>query len=217
MIPYSRADSVNALPERFVATIVVASDDVELTVSATREASKAYSLRGAIVLDFAASTERYRRFSQWAEYVLDATMAFPILWYLLKDVTRIDAKRSSERRVALDAEPVGSVAIPSGGIIDFGRGRFSRGDSSVSLTARELCLLEVLVRAKSATVSVTQLIEEVWGAEAITGRTAVAQLIHRLRNKLELAPGDPRILITRHGLGFALQLSESDQPKLAAR
>jgi DNA-binding response OmpR family regulator len=76
-------------------------------------------------------------------------------------------------------------------------------DSSpaITLTRRELQLLEVLIGAEGEVVRRDQLLQAVWGKE--DGSEAVLDAtIHRLRQKLEADPSAPELLMTVRGLGY---------------
>lgn len=82
-----------------------------------------------------------------------------------------------------------------------GRAARLRGEL-VDLSARELGLLEVLLRRSGRLVSKNQLVEHLceWGEEVSSN--AIEVYVHRLRRKLE--PGGVRILTVR-GLGYSLE------------
>ncbi|HYL04563.1 MAG TPA: helix-turn-helix domain-containing protein, partial [Thermoanaerobaculia bacterium] len=45
----------------------------------------------------------------------------------------------------------------------------------------------------------------VWGSRGGGDRQLVKQLVHRLRQKIELDAGQPRYLVTVAGVGYSLQ------------
>jgi len=68
------------------------------------------------------------------------------------------------------------------------------------LTARELAVLEILVRAAGAVVSAEELLEKAWDEMADPFTTSVRVIVSRLRAKL----GEPAIIDTVVGRGYRL-------------
>jgi DNA-binding response OmpR family regulator len=79
------------------------------------------------------------------------------------------------------------------------------GGDAVRLTNREFRLLQYLLANAGHTVSTEQLTRHVWGYEGIGDRQLLKQLVHRLRQKIERDPADPRHLITISGVGYQLK------------
>ena len=79
------------------------------------------------------------------------------------------------------------------------RGHF--GGEVVDLSARELCLLEVMLLRVGRLVSKDQLVEHMCGWDEGVSTNAIEVYVHRLRKKLE--PGGVRINTVR-GLGYCL-------------
>lgn len=75
---------------------------------------------------------------------------------------------------------------------------------ALELTGREFDLLEVLARHPSQVLSRTQLLDHVWGYTWDVDSNVVDVFVGYLRRKLE-ANGEPRILHTIRGTGFALK------------
>jgi two-component system OmpR family response regulator/two-component system response regulator TctD len=72
----------------------------------------------------------------------------------------------------------------------------------VDLSARELCLLEVLLLRVGRLVSKDQLVEHMCGWDEGVSTNAIEVYVHRLRKKLE--PGGVKI-VTLRGLGYCLE------------
>jgi two-component system response regulator ResD len=89
--------------------------------------------------------------------------------------------------------------------IDRTRASVTRDGRSVNLTPTEFRLLVFLAQHPGQVFSRGQLIENVWGSDAdfYDDRT-VSVHVRRLREKIELEPGDPRIVLTVPGLGYRL-------------
>jgi len=79
-----------------------------------------------------------------------------------------------------------------------------RGDRSMSLTATEFQLLEHFMRHPRQVLTREQLLEAVWKGEPESDNV-VAVYVGYLRQKLEEG-GEPRLLQTVRGAGYALRL-----------
>jgi DNA-binding response OmpR family regulator len=81
--------------------------------------------------------------------------------------------------------------------------RVSRGEVEVSLTARELALLEFLLRRRGEVVSKREILEHVWDADFEGDRNIVEVYVRHLRNKLD-RPFGRRAIETLRGSGYRL-------------
>jgi len=84
--------------------------------------------------------------------------------------------------------------------LDIGGHGVRRSGVEVVLTARELAVLEILVRAAGAVVSAEELLEKAWDEMADPFTTSVRVIVSRLRAKL----GEPAIIDTVVGRGYRL-------------
>lgn len=107
-------------------------------------------------------------------------------------------------------------------VYDFGRfqvrpeeGRLLVDGEDVQLPAREFQLLGFLAKHRDAVFSATEIYRAVWGEEplGITDQNTVSVHVHRLREKIEPVPSEPRYLVTVRGLGYRLvQPSDPGEP-----
>jgi DNA-binding response OmpR family regulator len=90
-------------------------------------------------------------------------------------------------------------------VIDRTRATVSRGGRELNLTPTEFRLIVFLAQHPGQAFTRTQLIENVWGSdgEYYDDRT-VSVHIRRLREKIELEPSDPKIVLTVPGIGYRL-------------
>ena len=79
-----------------------------------------------------------------------------------------------------------------------------RGKEKFELTPRELSVLALLHRERGNAVSRDRILNEVWGIEYYGTTRTLDQLIVKLRQKIEDEPGEPRHVLTVHGLGYRL-------------
>lgn len=85
-------------------------------------------------------------------------------------------------------------------------GRLEVDGRDVAVPAREFQLLAYLCRNPGRVFSKRQLYRQVWGEEPLgdADDNTVQVHIHRLREKIEPVPCEPRYLVTMRGLGYKL-------------
>jgi DNA-binding response OmpR family regulator len=74
----------------------------------------------------------------------------------------------------------------------------------IRLTKLELRLLQMLLANAGRTVSSDRLLVHVWGHRGSGDRQLLKQLVHRLRQKIEMDPAAPQRLQTAAGAGYKL-------------
>jgi DNA-binding response OmpR family regulator len=74
----------------------------------------------------------------------------------------------------------------------------------VRLTKLELRLLQMLLTNAGRTVNSDRLLVQVWGHRNSGDRQLLKQLVHRLRQKIEVDPASPALLQTAAGSGYKL-------------
>jgi DNA-binding response OmpR family regulator len=98
--------------------------------------------------------------------------------------------------------PASSPVVAHGDLmLDRARRRSSRGGRSLSLTRKEMGLLEVLLVADGAVVSAEEILERVWDERVDPLSNTVAVTMARLRRKL----GEPDPIETVVGVGYRLR------------
>jgi two-component system response regulator RegX3 len=114
-------------------------------------------------------------------------------------MARVDAFARRAQRVPAQAE-----IVEFGGCrFDFGRHQAQRGDTEMSLTPREVGILRWLHRHRNRAVSRAELLERVWGASGDLQTRTVDMTIAKLRQKIEIDPAAPQIVVTVTGVGYA--------------
>jgi len=76
---------------------------------------------------------------------------------------------------------------------------------SVELTAKEFDLMELLLRNPGRVYSRENLLNLVWGYEYAGDYRTVDVHIRRLREKMELDPANPTLILTKWGVGYYLK------------
>ena len=85
---------------------------------------------------------------------------------------------------------------------DFRRAEITRDGAPLELSAREFKLLRYFIEHRGATISRDELLNEVWGYNAMPSTRTVDVHIAWLRQKLEPNPHYPQYILTIHGLGY---------------
>jgi DNA-binding response OmpR family regulator len=81
------------------------------------------------------------------------------------------------------------------------------GDAQpVRLTNLEFRFLQLMVATPNRTVPPERLLRHVWGHRSIADRQVLKQLVHRVRQKVETDPAEPRYLKTVSGVGYRLEV-----------
>jgi len=86
---------------------------------------------------------------------------------------------------------------------DFNHGELLVSGKRVSLTRTELGVLQYLVENTGFVVTAKSLLARAWGFDRIADHTALGQVIHNLRQKVEIDPINPQYILTAGaGLGY---------------
>jgi DNA-binding response OmpR family regulator len=88
--------------------------------------------------------------------------------------------------------------------VNFARYEATRAGRKVELTRKEFGLLRLLAAKEGAVVTRDELLEKVWGYEAMPTTRTVDNHLAALRAKLENDAAEPQYLITVHGVGYKL-------------
>jgi DNA-binding response OmpR family regulator len=90
-------------------------------------------------------------------------------------------------------------------VIDVSRGQVTRGEQALSLTPTEFRLLVLLVKHRGQALQRAQIIEDIWGYPSDPDSERLVNVhIRRLREKVELDPSKPRLILTVPGIGYRL-------------
>jgi two-component system alkaline phosphatase synthesis response regulator PhoP len=114
-------------------------------------------------------------------------------------LARVEARLRREK----SAPPPEGASYRFGEVeIDFRKAEVTKAGQPVALSAKEFQLLRYLVRQRGATLSRDELLNEVWGYDAMPTTRTVDVHVAWLRRKIEPAPRKPRYILTVHGLGY---------------
>lgn len=94
-------------------------------------------------------------------------------------------------------------------VIDWGSGTVHRGDTVLSLTAKEYAILRKLADNRGNIVTIDALCRAAWDGDTFGYENTLMVHIRRLRAKIEETPSKPRWLLTARGLGYKLVREKS--------
>ncbi len=97
---------------------------------------------------------------------------------------------------SVDKFRFGSVSI------DFRRAQVEKNNESVELSALEFKLLQYLIEHRGEVLKRDELLDEVWGYDAMPSTRTVDVHVAWLRQKLEDNPRYPQFIQTVHGFGY---------------
>jgi len=89
-------------------------------------------------------------------------------------------------------------------VLDLDRRELRRGEELIPLTPTEYRMLEYIGRNQGRAVSEAELMQEVWGNYRQEDTVAVRRYIWLLRQKIEVDPANPRLILTVRGFGYRL-------------
>jgi two-component system alkaline phosphatase synthesis response regulator PhoP len=99
------------------------------------------------------------------------------------------------------ADPAGTYAF--GDVrVDFRRGEVTRDGEPVTLSALEFKLLAFFIQNRGALLTRDELLDKVWGYDAMPTTRTVDVHVASLRQKLERNPSRPSFILTAHGRGY---------------
>ena len=113
-------------------------------------------------------------------------------------LARVEAKlrRSPAASRSLEGHRFGDIAV------DFRKAEVTRGGVPIDLSAREFQLLRYFVEHRGAALTREELLNEVWGYNAMPSTRTVDVHVAWLRQKIEPNPRHPQFIRTIHGLGY---------------
>ena len=86
--------------------------------------------------------------------------------------------------------------------VDFRRAEVLRDGRAVEVSAKELQLLRYFVEHRGAALTRDELLNGVWGYDAMPSTRTVDVHVAELRRKLEPDPHNPRYVVTLHRIGY---------------
>ena len=117
---------------------------------------------------------------------------------MIELLARIEAKlrRPPAPCRRIDGYQFGGIAV------DFRKAEVTRDGAPIELAAREFQLLRYFVEHRGATLTRQELLNEVWGYNAMPSTRTVDVHVAWLRQKIEPTPRHPQYILTVHGMGY---------------
>jgi two-component system alkaline phosphatase synthesis response regulator PhoP len=103
---------------------------------------------------------------------------------------------STPATMTADSYKFGDVSV------DFRKAEVNKAGQPLDLSAREFKLLKYFVEHRGAALTRDELLNEVWGYNAMPSTRTVDVHVAWLRQKLEDNPRHPQFILTVHGLGY---------------
>lgn len=125
--------------------------------------------------------------------------------YLTKPFEMMELLARVEARLRRAAPPatVDAEAYRFGNVqVDFRKAEVTRDGTAVAFSAREYQLLRYFIEHRGATISRDELLNHVWGYNAMPNTRTVDVHVAWLRQKIEPNPRHPQYILTAHGLGY---------------
>lgn len=88
--------------------------------------------------------------------------------------------------------------------INFGKYQARKNDRPLKLSPREYEILKCLVTKQGEIVTRDDLLKQVWGYDSFPNTRTIDAHMVKLRQKIEDNPGDPKLIVTIHGIGYKL-------------
>jgi two-component system alkaline phosphatase synthesis response regulator PhoP len=117
-------------------------------------------------------------------------------------LARVEALLRRSAAATAAAPPLGDSFRFGDIAIDFRRAEVTKGGALLDLSAREFKLLRYFVEHRGAALTRDELLNEVWGYNAMPSTRTVDVHVAWLRQKLEDNPRHPQYIVTVHGLGY---------------
>jgi two-component system, OmpR family, KDP operon response regulator KdpE len=99
-------------------------------------------------------------------------------------------------------------------VIDLAHRQVELQGARIQLTPKEYRLLQILAQHAGKVVTHQHLLREIWGAAHVDASHYLRILVRKTRQKIELEPTRPEILITELGVGY--RLASQREPIAAA-
>lgn len=121
---------------------------------------------------------------------------------MMELMARIEVQLRSSSQVNRSGAGNGKEISFSDVKVNFDTGEIAKDGENVNLSAKEFHLLRFLVNNEGLILTRDQLLNEVWGYDALPSTRTVDVHIAWLRQKLESDSRHPKHILTVHGMGY---------------
>ena len=87
-------------------------------------------------------------------------------------------------------------------VLDTTKFSCQKGGVRIDLTQRETEIIKLLMSRKGQVFPRPEILEKVWGYESLGDERTVDVTIRRLREKIEDDPSQPKLILTKRGVGY---------------
>ena len=95
--------------------------------------------------------------------------------------------------------------VVGGLVLDEKRKAVTVDGAGVHLTPLEFKILRLLIGQPGRVFSIDEIYDQVWGADSFGGGSTVTVHIRRIREKIEINPGEPKYIKVVWGLGYKVE------------
>ncbi len=121
-------------------------------------------------------------------------------------MARVKANMRRNQTVFEDKTEVPAEKLEiSGFLLDFNRYELYKNGKLIDLTIREFDLIKFLASQPNKVFSRQSLLESVWDYEYYGDVRTVDVTVRRLREKVEDDPSEPKVIMTKRGVGYYFQ------------
>ena len=117
-------------------------------------------------------------------------------------IARVKAILRRSENITMDNETreikIGKLSI------DFNSYKATSKNSTVQMSHKEFEILNYLWKRRNSTVTRDELLSKIWGYDENPTTRTVDNFIMKLRNKIEIDPNHPQVILTVHGIGYKL-------------
>jgi two-component system response regulator RegX3 len=193
-------DSIKTVrPDAILMELSMASEN-ELLQQFRTDADTATSAPIVVLIPRGAEAEATTALETGADDFLTKPARAPELIARLQVAMRRTRREEPSRAVALRAGPIFLHANRREAYVRLANGEIR----PLRLTKREFALLRALMARKNQMMSRRQIVDEAFGDSAPIDPANLGAYIHRLREKVEPDPANPRHIVTDRGLGFKI-------------
>ena len=122
--------------------------------------------------------------------------------YIIKPFRQLELLARIKAHIRRQSQPEGQIIIGPYKL-NSEAGQFFKNGELINLTITESMILQQLMSNAGQVILRSNLIELVWGSDYPGANDSLKVHIRRLRTKIEDNPSNPRLIITKPGIGYS--------------